>query len=92
LSIYFEATTNISVDYFITPALFVLFIVLVNKYPIFSEVVADITKVKRLTLIRIFTVLMSFGVIRFALSYSKQLELQDLIENKDYSIVEGCIE
>jgi hypothetical protein len=35
---------------------------------------------------------MSFGVIGFALSYSKQLELQDLIENKDYSIVEGCIE
>jgi hypothetical protein len=92
LSIYFEATTNTSIDYFITPVLFVLFIVLVHKYPVFSEIVTDITKVKRLTFIRIFTALMLFGVIGFALNYSKKLELRNLIESKGYSVVDGCIE
>ena len=92
MSVYFEVTTNTNVDYLITPALFVLFIVLVHKYPVFSEIVADITKVKRLTLIRIFTALMLLGVIGFGLNYTKQIELQSLIENKDYSIVKGCIE
>ena len=35
---------------------------------------------------------MIFGVIGFGLNYTKQLELQNLIENKDYSVVAGCIE
>ncbi|PKF56419.1 hypothetical protein CW748_10730 [Alteromonadales bacterium alter-6D02] len=35
---------------------------------------------------------MLLGVIGFALNYTKQLELQNLIENKDYSVVEGCIQ
>jgi hypothetical protein len=58
---------------------------------VFSEIVADITKVKRLILIRTFTALMLLGVLSFSVTYTKLLELQGLIENKDYSTVKGCI-
>ena len=91
MSIYFEVTTNTSVDLLITPIFILLLITVVLKYPVLSEVASEITKIKRVTLLRAFIGLMAFGVIAFVFSYMRQVELQNIVENRTYSNVEGCL-
>ena len=91
MSTYFEVATNISVDLLIAPILMLLLMMIVLKYPVFSEVASEVTKIKRITLVRVFAGLMILGVVAFVFSYIKRVELQDIIENAMYSNVEGCL-
>jgi heme/copper-type cytochrome/quinol oxidase subunit 2 len=91
LSVYYEVTTNTGIDFFIKPIIIFFLIILVLKYRVLSEIVADFTKQKRSTLVRIFTTVMALWLVSFTFSYSSQIELRNLIENKEYKIVDGCV-
>lgn len=91
MNIYFEAATNTSIDDFLwlVPFFFMGFLVL--KYPVFSEVVTEVTKIKRVIVVRIFFGLVVFVTITSIFKYFEKLELQNLIENNQFLQIRGCI-
>ena len=91
MSIYFEASVNTSTDHFIelVPVFFLIFLVL--KYPLFSQIFADITKVNRIVLARIFLGMMVLYSIGSIFNYVNIIKLEKTINKKEYSQVSGCI-
>lgn len=64
---------------------------LVLKYPVFSDVVSEVTKIKRVILVRVFIGLVVFATISSIFKYFETMELKKLIENNQFLQVKGCI-
>ncbi|WP_299011388.1 hypothetical protein [uncultured Shewanella sp.] len=88
---YFKATIDTSVDQLlgIVPIAVIVFCVL--KYPVLSEIAAEVTKVKRLVLVRFFVGTMVIVMLSTLWSYVEHLQWQHRIENNLFLQTKGCI-
>lgn len=91
MSIYFEAPVSKGLDHIIelVPVLILMFVVL--KYPVVSQIFEDITKIKRVVLVRIFTILMILFSIDSITDFAEIIRLKNIIAEKSFSQVKGCI-
>lgn len=87
MSVYFEPTINTSIDHFLglIPSFVLLFLVL--KFPAISQVAADITKIKRVNLVRGFVGIYLLATLGEIFNYSDKVGVSNIIENKKFKVV-----
>ena len=91
MSVYFEATINTSIDHFLSLIPLFLMLFLVIKFPVVSQVASDITKIKRVSLVRFFVVICLLITVAEIFNYSDKVQVINIIENKQFKQVQGCI-
>ncbi|MBQ4863744.1 hypothetical protein J8L98_18845 [Pseudoalteromonas sp. MMG013] len=91
MSVYFESTINPSIDHFLGLIPFFIILFLVLKFPVVSQVAADITNIKRETLIKAFFGMCLFASLSETFNYFDKVEASNFIKNKEFKQVQGCI-
>ncbi|MDK1286852.1 hypothetical protein [Pseudoalteromonas umbrosa] len=91
MNVYFEPTINTSIDHFLGLIPFFVLLFLVLKFPVVSQVAADITKIERVSLVRGFVGICLLAILSEIFNYSDKVEVSNIIESKEFKQVQGCI-